>query len=779
MTSLASSESTATTQSSHEHELSLARAFWLLARLRLTRWKNWKRQGFWRPAPASAASPSRRTATARGRAGLGLLLWSALFIAWLCWQSFRLFEGLAREHGAEGLQGRAALFSSLNVSCVLMMSLLGSRAWDRQGDADAEWLSTLPAPAWVLRLAKIAEAASFNPGGWMMLFPFFTGLGMHAGLGLMAPLVALGICLPLFLSYALLGSVIDVVHRAGSRSATLRVLGFIAPTLASAGFLVWLGALGLERLKLDLLGEWLDFSGEIGWLPFSEPARALLSLSAAPLRGFAWLGLFAAEMAALLGLGALVLRKLYRTDLVLGRSARRGARGGLPAPARFVRQRSLGEAVAAKELLWLRRHPSRSGRLLLNVVLLNGTAMLLVSRAPGIDAAALPGLGLFGVAVLLLSGLTVLLELERPALWQWASLPRAISRVFAHKTRLMAGFSIAGALPIVVYASRSLPSFGQALPALLYGVACIVVLAVFQTALWLRRVSPNAATSPLRHSIRTLQVLLLAGSLGAGFASLSTPAVLVPLFVIAAAFAFTFWHASVEHLPFVLDPSATQPATLTATYGLATIVVTRIVQAQLSAAWIRGGMPPSRAAALSFAMVGVIVLVPSLLWLRQRGVTALRERLGLGAGRGLRVILREGLLWSAPAIAGNLGFWALFGGRLAESTEPVLQQPAMMTLLASSALAVLGVGCVAAPLIEEVLFRGMLYRSLRSGWGIALSLLLSAAVFTVDHPLVAALPVFCGAVCMTLAFERSRSLYAAMLTHAVYNGVIAWIVLSR
>lgn len=32
---------------------------------------------------------------------------------------------------------------------------------------------------------------------------------------------------------------------------------------------------------------------------------------------------------------------------------------------------------------------------------------------------------------------------------------------------------------------------------------------------------------------------------------------------------------------------------------------------------------------------------------------------------------------------------------------------------------------------------------------------------------------------MTLAFERSRSLYAAMLTHAAYNGVIAWMMLSR
>ena len=68
----------------------------------------------------------------------------------------------------------------------------------------------------------------------------------------------------------------------------------------------------------------------------------------------------------------------------------------------------------------------------------------------------------------------------------------------------------------------------------------------------------------------------------------------------------------------------------------------------------------------------------------------------------------------------------------------------------------------------------MLYRSLRSGHGSAVSLLSSTVLFTLDHPLTAAVPVFCAGVCMTLALERSRSLYAALLVHMLYNGVAAW-----
>jgi membrane protease YdiL (CAAX protease family) len=108
----------------------------------------------------------------------------------------------------------------------------------------------------------------------------------------------------------------------------------------------------------------------------------------------------------------------------------------------------------------------------------------------------------------------------------------------------------------------------------------------------------------------------------------------------------------------------------------------------------------------------------------------------------------------------------------------VSQQPALMTVFAGSPLTVVAVGCVAVPIVEEILYRGMLYRSLRSGYGSVVSLLSSTVLFTLDHQLVAAVPVFCAGVCMTLAFERSRSLYAALLVHVLYNSVAAWSLLQ-
>jgi len=237
----------------------------------------------------------------------------------------------------------------------------------------------------------------------------------------------------------------------------------------------------------------------------------------------------------------------------------------------------------------------------------------------------------------------------------------------------------------------------------------------------------------------------------------------------------TFWTTSLGRSPFVVDSSALEPVSLTPAYALATLLVLRILQAGSLADGARRGMSPSIAAVVAIVFAVVAVLPASLLWLRyKRGVTGLCERLGLARGKGLRVIVREGVLWSLPAIAINLAYWPLLGQRVAESTQQVSQQPALMTLFAGSALTGVAVGCVAVPIVEELLYRGMLYRSLRSGHGSAVSLLSSTLLFTLDHPLTAAVPVFCAGVCMTLALERSRSLYAALLVHMLYNGVAAW-----
>ena len=81
--------------------MSLPRAFWLLTRLRFTRWENGIRQGLGRARP-SVMGPRRRSSTTRS-APVALVFWLAVMVLLFCVKSFQAFEDFARAHGVERL----------------------------------------------------------------------------------------------------------------------------------------------------------------------------------------------------------------------------------------------------------------------------------------------------------------------------------------------------------------------------------------------------------------------------------------------------------------------------------------------------------------------------------------------------------------------------------------------------------------------------------------------------------------------------------------------------
>lgn len=83
-------------------------------------------------------------------------------------------------------------------------------------------------------------------------------------------------------------------------------------------------------------------------------------------------------------------------------------------------------------------------------------------------------------------------------------------------------------------------------------------------------------------------------------------------------------------------------------------------------------------------------------------------------------------------------------------------------------------GIVLAPLLEESLFRGLLYPAIRDAvggrGGIWLSALMTSALFAAVHSnTFAALPLFGLAVVLTLVFERTNSLATVVFGHAFFN----------
>src|SRR5262249_17482557 len=79
---------------------------------------------------------------------------------------------------------------------------------------------------------------------------------------------------------------------------------------------------------------------------------------------------------------------------------------------------------------------------------------------------------------------------------------------------------------------------------------------------------------------------------------------------------------------------------------------------------------------------------------------------------------------------------------------------------------------IIAPLVEEVLFRGYFYPTLKRYFGPVASALAVSLLFGVTHGSAAALaPLFVLALCLTAAYEYTGSLLVTMTMHFAFNTI--------
>lgn len=87
-----------------------------------------------------------------------------------------------------------------------------------------------------------------------------------------------------------------------------------------------------------------------------------------------------------------------------------------------------------------------------------------------------------------------------------------------------------------------------------------------------------------------------------------------------------------------------------------------------------------------------------------------------------------------------------------------------------SILLALPVVCLAAPIVEETVFRGVLYRWLRGVMPVGAAMVLSGAIFAFAHAVTLLfLPLLGLGVLLAWIYERSGSIWPGVLVHALFN----------
>ncbi len=185
------------------------------------------------------------------------------------------------------------------------------------------------------------------------------------------------------------------------------------------------------------------------------------------------------------------------------------------------------------------------------------------------------------------------------------------------------------------------------------------------------------------------------------------------------------------------------------------------------------------------ALLGMFASLAALAWPVTRGVawSQVRQDVGLHAGRGFfREVLVGPLVYASglPLMAAGLVVYAIAKSQVpdaAQPSHPIVEQ------FAGGGWGVVSIyllACVAAPIVEETAFRGILYRHLRESgrwFGAVLAAVISTAISSVlfagIHPQgLLFIPVLGGlATAFCIGREWRGSLISCMVAHAINNAV--------
>lgn len=768
---------------------SAPRAFWLLARLRLLRLLNianglrFRKGGLGRGRQATRAKKSARWLVSSVLAAFMLFAFLNTAGTALLNMQCRLPTGSQCVVADAGVAPHAAMRSArgelqaapfhpvLMRAAVMQASLLfgiafllplGSKEL-AQPDWDLEWLVTLPLARRTLLLARIAERTLANPSGILALWPMCMAVAWYSGYRWSTPLLAAAVALPLLACAATLRTVADTGLRLRLAPSQLRNLQAVA-SVASMPLMYLAMSLAMPTATLTL-GWAARFPAWTLWTPPGLALQALNARDAAQAFGFG--ALLAAQTALLLWLGVRLLHALLADGVVTTSSRETGrAAGGAARAGAGDGAWTLGTPLQRRELRLLSRDRNFLVQSLLIPLIIFGSQLVLNGRVENLgqfatDPALLSSVAFgLGAYVLMLSAFQTI-NTEGHALWMLYTYPHSIGAMLAQKAQLWS--LLAMVYPLAVFGMGlwfGVPADGRLLAQLVLVLAGIPIFATIAVALGVWACDPLAQDMHARVRPTFAYAYLILSSLYTYALNSREWQVRLAAIVLLVALALSLWQRSRDSLPYLLDPSASPPPRVSASDGILGAILFFLLQLLAAAALQLAGKPLDLPMlTLSFALAGAVVygLARLLYW---RSGTSGVPRLWRGRwSDAWRNALGWGTLMALPALAAG-ALWLAILRR--NGIMPAAPPHAALAWLAPLAV-------LAAPVFEEFIFRGQVFGGLRRSLPLLPAMAASAALFAVIHPPLAMLPVFALGLCTAYAAERSKSLLAPMLAHALYN----------
>lgn len=702
------------------------------------------------------------------RKGTGGYLMVGFITVWMCLQFVILgdmfMDGAEKAYpgGGARLSGGAVRAVAAVISLLSLVILLAElRMRDlEEADADLERLGALPLETSQLMAYRLADRAAPRRIQSLALVIMLGVVAWREGWRWAAPALGLAAALPVLLAAAAVYTPFETLMRLKlTRIARQRLDALLSISVSLLSVAMTVPLTQAMQAARGRAWPWVahvpDFA--LAWPPglavhcLTEPSperRALL-----------WLAL-CLEAALMAALALRLCSRMLSDGLMSGSGADPGVRGAI-ADGGPVRERRWLSPYQARLLT----HSMRDGATRVQALFVLVVAGFLASVESARQWVAEPK---YLAAVTVFAGLSVCprfasaaLAIEGKDIWLLFCAPWDLRRVLREAMAFGMSIALPGALAfLAIGAACGMPltpaAAGYALAALA-GVACLNGICVCAGAI---DCDPYADLEQNRISRQGMQVYAMLFQAFCWTLALGTPWQIAVQLILLPVIWFAYWQQAVDYLPFVLDPVASPPPRVSLANGLAAVYAFAILQGIGIGAIRPEGL---RDVTAVFVASGTIVFFLAKFSIWRSGLEggplyfsgATRPSLEQGLRMGLYATA-AGVVWmnvmlAIPDVRAGLPLGGL---------EP-LERPFVLILTV-----------LAAPIIEEYLFRGLVFGGLRRSlefWPAALG---SAAVFALLHPPASFPAVFALGVAAALARERTGGLLGPVVAHALYNGIV-------
>jgi membrane protease YdiL (CAAX protease family) len=681
---------------------------------------------------------------------------TVLFPAMLAWHSPAQREILAIVAALVLLLSTAWFFLSLGNT----NQDLGKVEWT------LEWFFTFPIRPQHLFLSQILGHAVAAPLCWVAALPMFFVIFWSAGFRWAAASLALLSALHLSLMIAAARVCLETVLRTTQPPARLKNLQALFTVAGIMTFFFLLANVGQSALALTFFDWAVALPPITAWLPCTVALQWCR-------REFSATALWAGFAFVVPWMATMICASRVRHGLMSSSGGLTGQRGR----ADRAKAGPALRGIVGKDLRLLLRDRNFLVQTLVIPVLVLGFQLLLnagILNAVQTNFQHAAVLSFFIGGYVLIATALAALSVEGNSVWLLFTLPRSLPSMLLQKTVLWAGVALIYTTGVLLICARLNPHLtGRDAGFAALAMLGVVIYAFIAAGLGILGTDPMEPEVRRRVRHETVWLYMLLAAMFAHALYQASVWAWIAQLVLSVLLAYALWQKVRDRAPYLLDPVATPPAAVSLADGLIAALAFFVLQGLCALLLQKASLSAGTAIFLGFVLAGaaVVTAVLVIFWrarvpdmLASVGFLRRSRDNGMSWFRGLLLGMASGgcaaaLAWAYIELLGRSPF-----------LDWLKQESPRLPPELGPWLPVLAIG--AAPVFEEFIFRGLVYRGLRRSTGPAVAMAGSAAIFAIVHPPISVIPVFFLGLAAAWSFERSQLLISAVAAHAVYNAAI-------